>query len=160
MFWPTFRIACILQMLLSVYLLLRGTITLFVDLVAGSVAGFFLYLFAFLLSIFSISLYSTHYPDVPVTGKQKTRFNRLFMINFIFLIVLFAKITVAYQYVSIMKDLFIVGFFSLPFEHYTNLLLHVVLLFFQFLLFYGLYRLRTELYRNFRSKEFEFESGG
>jgi hypothetical protein len=156
--WAFFKITCVLHMLLSAFLLLRDTISMFNNPVFGTIAGFFLYLLAFLFSIFGISLVSSNYPDVPVIDDQKKRFNRLYILNFIFLIVLFGKIIASFQYVSIMKGLFNVSMFSLPYWVYMNMLLHVALLVFQFILFFGLYKLRIELYRNFRKKEFEFES--
>lgn len=125
--------------------------------VFGSIAAFFLYLFALLFSIFAVSLVSSNYPDVPVVEEQKKKFNRLYLLNFIFLIVLFGKIIGSYQYASIMKGLFNVSFYELPYWVYTDLVLHIILLVFQFIIFFGLYKLRIELYRNFRKKEFEFE---
>ena len=111
----------------------------------------------FLLTILAIHLLNNNYPDVPVTGKQKANFNRLFLINFLFLAFLFGIVFAEYREVQSWSELIDKSFFDLPFEMYIGLLSSTGILILQLTILYGLYELRRELYTNFMKKEFEFE---
>jgi hypothetical protein len=116
-----------------------------------------LFMCIFLLTILAIHILNNNYPDVPVTGKQKTNFNRLFLINFLFLAFLFGIVFAEYREVQAWSALIGKPFFQLPLEAYIGLLSSTGILFLQLIILYGLYELRRELYINFMKKEFEFE---
>jgi hypothetical protein len=116
-----------------------------------------LFAFIFMLTILALNIINNNYPDVPVTGKQKTNFNRLFLLNFLFLVFMFGVLFSDYRELSVMATFTKRSVFKLPFELFIPLLTNLVMLIFQFILLYGLYELRRELYFNFMKKEFEFE---
>jgi hypothetical protein len=110
-----------------------------------------------MLTILALNIINNNYPDTPVTGKQKTNFNRLFLLNFLFLVFLFGIIIAEYRELSSVAELFSRTVFQLPFNLYIPFLIHLFILFFQLAILYGLYELRRELYFNFMKKKFEFE---
>jgi hypothetical protein len=116
-----------------------------------------LFVLIFLLTILAISILNNNYPDVPVSGRQKNNFNRLFLVNFIFLVFLFGIIFAEYRSLSTLAAWTGKSILELPFEFLTYLIGNLVVLIFQFIIFYGLYHLRRELYINFTKKEFDFE---
>jgi hypothetical protein len=120
-------------------------------------ARIILFVFIFMLTILALNIIITNYPDTPVAGKQKTNFNRLFLFNFLFLVFLFGIIIAEYRELSAVSELFGRTVFQLPFNLYIPFLTHLVILFFQLAILYGLYELRRELYFNFMKKKFEFE---
>lgn len=155
--WKLFRIVCILQMLSSsvftitalIHLMQAGGFTAFIRMI--------LFLFIFLLTILAIDILHNNYPDAPVTGKQKSRFNRLFLLNFLFLVFLFGIIFAEFRQLNNLSEFISKPVFALPAELFIPIITSIVTLVFQFILLYGLYQLRRELYTNFLKKEFEFE---
>lgn len=123
----------------------------------GEVFKLLLFLLTIMLSIMAVNTLNNNYPDTPVTGSQKRNFNRLFLLNFIFLAVLFGLIIGEYRQVSEIAQLFNKHILQLRFAYYVMLLGYVAVLIFQFVILYGLYDLRRILYINFRKKKFEFE---
>jgi len=116
-----------------------------------------LFVLIFLLTILAINILNNNYPDIPVSGKQKTNFNRLYLLNFIFLIFLFGIIFAEYKFLRDLATLTGKSILELPLNLFISLFGNVVVLIFQFIIFSGLYNLRRELYVNFTKKEFEFE---
>lgn len=123
----------------------------------GEVFKLLLFLLTIMLSIMAVNTLNNNYPDTPVTGIQKKNFNRLFLLNFLFLAVLFGLIIGEYRQVSEISQLFNKDILQLRFSYYVMLLGYVAVLIFQFVILYGLYDLRRVLYINFRKKKFEFE---
>jgi hypothetical protein len=80
-----------------------------------------LYLLAFLQTILAINILNNNYPDVPVTGKQKTSFNRLFLLNFFFLAFLFGIIFYQYRVVNDFARLLGRPVRELPFQLFIDL---------------------------------------
>jgi len=116
-----------------------------------------LFLFIFLLTILAINILNKNYPDVPVAGKQKTNFNRLFLFNFLFLVFLFGIIISEYRQLRALAELISRPLLKLPFEFLVSPIINIAMLIFQLTILYGLYQLRQEIYINFMKKEFEFE---
>ena len=155
--WKLFRIVCILQMLSASVFMIMGTIRFFET---GGFSAFIriaLFLVIFLQTILAVTILNSNYPDVPVTGKQKTNFNRLFLLNFLFLVFLFGIIFAEYRQLNALAELTGKPVFTLPFELFVYLISSLAILIFQFIILYGLYLLRRELYINFMKREFEFE---
>jgi len=116
-----------------------------------------LFLLIFLQTILALKLLNNNYPDVPVTGKQKTNFNRLFLLNFLFLVFLFGIIFAELRGLNEISTLIGKPILDLPFQFFIYGLSIIVVLIFQLIILYGLYSLRRELYANFMKKEFDFE---
>jgi hypothetical protein len=144
-------------MLSSASLGLLALIRFFDD---GSFSAFIrilLFLLIFLLTILAVNILNNNYPEVPVAGKQKTSFNRLFLLNFLFLVFLFGIIFAEYRQLSTLAGYIHRPVLKLPFEMFLSIIIGFITLVFQFIILYGLYQLRRELYFNFMKKEFEFE---
>jgi hypothetical protein len=155
--WKIFRIVCVLQMILAALILFSSLFDFFRYASFGDVFKLLLFLLIIMLSIFGVNTLNNNYPDTPVTGTQKKNFNRLFLLNFLFLAVLFGLLFAEYRQVSGIAKLFDQPVFSLPFSFYAMLLGYITSLIFQFVILYGLYELRRILYMNFRKKKFDFE---
>jgi hypothetical protein len=155
--WKLFRFACLLQMLVACFFTLTALINVIQSVSFSAFVRILLFMCIFLLTILAIHILNNNYPDVPVTGKQKTNFNRLFLINFLFLAFLFGIVFAEYREVQAWAALIDKSFFQLPFETFIGLLSSTCILVLQLIILYGLYELRRELYMNFMKKEFEFE---
>ncbi|HEY6502353.1 MAG TPA: hypothetical protein VIZ28_00130 [Chitinophagaceae bacterium] len=155
--WKIYRTLCIIQMLAASAFAIISLISFFRTAALGELLRVVLFTFIFMLTILAVNIVNNNYPDVPVTGKQKTNFNRLFLLNFLFLVFLFGIIFSDYQELSELSELFNRPVSHLPFELFIPLLTSLAMLIFQFIILYGLYQLRRELYFNFMKKEFEFE---
>src|SRR6185503_4604926 len=81
-----------------------------------------LFLLTIMLSILAVNTLNNNYPDTPVTGTQKKNFNRVFLLNFIFLAVLFGLIIGEYRQVSEIATLFNKSILELKFAYYVMLL--------------------------------------
>ncbi|MDP4262602.1 MAG: hypothetical protein Q8941_08730 [Bacteroidota bacterium] len=155
--WKIFRVVCLLQMLLAAFFTFSNLVFFFQT---GSFSPFIrvlLFLLIFLLSVLAVNILNNNYPDTPVTGKQKLNFNRLFLLNFLFLTFLFGIIFSEYRLLKTFSRLTLTPVFRLSFDLLISLLCYLIVLLFQFIILYGLYVLRLELYSNFMSKPFEFE---
>jgi hypothetical protein len=155
--WKLFRVVCILQMLLASVFAILALIRLFESSTFFAFISVLLFLLIFLQTILAIHIINNNYPDVPVTGKQKTNFNRLFLLNFLFLVFLFGIIFAEYRELKLFAAFAGIQIFDLPFRLFISLIANIVILIFQFIILYGLYELRRELYTNFMKKEFDFE---
>jgi hypothetical protein len=123
----------------------------------SSLIGFTVFLSILLLTILAVNLLNNNYPDEPVEGRQKKSFNRLFLINFLFLAPLFGFEIAEFRSLSQLANLTSKQLFELPFSIFLMLINYSGVLILQLLILYGLYKLRIELYQNFTRREFEFE---
>ena len=155
--WKLFRIVCILQMLGSSVFAIMTLISFFETSSFSAFIGILLYLLIFLQTILAVNIINNNYPDTPVTGKQKTNFNRLFLLNFLFLVFLFGIIFAEYRALNSIAEFTGKSIFDLPLQLFPNLIGSIVTLIFQLIILYGLYSLRRELYFNFMKKQFDFE---
>ena len=155
--WNLFRVVCIIQMLIASVFMIMGAIRLIEDPGFSAFIAVALYGVIFLQTVLAVNILNNNYPNVPVTGMQKTNFNRLFLLNFFFLVFLFGMIFAEYRELNEVSALIDKPLFKLPFEMFISIVSDMVVLIFQFIILYGLYALRRELYFNFMKKEFEFE---
>ena len=155
--WKLFRIVCILQMLSASVFAIIGLINLFKSGGFSAIITILLFSLIFLQTILAINILNNNYPDTPVTGRQKTNFNRLYLLNFLFLVFLFGFIFSEYRQLHSLSVLIGKSIFELPFEFFIYLITHLIILIFQFIILYGLYQLRRELYFNLMKKQFDFE---
>jgi len=155
--WKIYRVICIVQMLAASVFAITSLINFFRWGGLGEILRVILFVSIFLLTILALNIINNNYPDVPITGRQKTNFNRLFLLNFLFLVFLFGIIFSEFRELRALAELINRPIFVLPFEMFIPGLVSLVMLIFQFIILYGLYELRRELYLNFTKKEFEFE---
>jgi len=155
--WKLYRIVCILQVIFSSFFLFTSLINLFRTTLFGDVAGILLFLLVTSLAVFAVNVLNNNYPDIPISGKQKKTFNWLFLLNFIFLAILFGFIFSEYRSLRIFSNLINRRFPELPFHLFIRFAALICILFFQLVVLYGLYLLRLRLYDNFLKQKFEFE---
>jgi len=156
--WKIFRIICIVQILAASANLLEALANFFLHISFDSIVGLGFFTAVMLLCILGINLVNNNYPEEPVQDKQKKVFNRLFLLNFLFLTFLFGFIFREYRELNDFSILTGKDFFDIPFSHFIALIVYVWMLIVQLAILYGLYRLRLELYANFMKKKFEFEN--
>jgi hypothetical protein len=123
----------------------------------AGVARVLVYMLIVSIAVLAINILNNNYPDTPVTGKQKSTFNWLFLLNFLFLAFLFGFIIAEYRSLKELAVLFQKNFISLPAGLLINFIAQFLLLLFQMIMLYGLYSLRRSLYDNFSRQQFEFE---
>jgi hypothetical protein len=157
--WKLFRAICIVQMIAAAVILLETLFNFFRYALWSGVIGLVVYTAMLLLTILAVNLLNNNYPDEPIEGRQKKNFNRLFLINFLFLAFLFGFIIGEYKSLIKLADATNQGMFSMPAGIFIMLVIYILLLIFQLVILYGLYKLRLELYSNFTKRKFEFESG-
>jgi len=155
--WKFFGLICVLQLLATAFF----SITSFINLLQLGLFYFLLQTIAFVLmtwlTILALNILNNNYPDVPVGGRQKTIFNWLFLLNFLLLAFLFGLVIAEYKNLKVLTNLLDRSIFSLHFKWLLPFFIYSIILVFQFIILYGLYAIRIELYRNFMSKQFEFE---
>jgi len=155
--WKFFGLICVLQLLATAFF----SITSFINLLQLGLFYFLLQTIAFVLmtwlTILALNILNNNYPDVPVGGRQKTIFNWLFLLNFLLLAFLFGLVIAEYKNLKALTNLLDRSIFSLPFKWLLPFFIYSIILVFQFIILYGLYAIRIELYRNFMKKQFEFE---
>lgn len=155
--WKLFRAICIIQMIGAAFNELDVLFGFFRHASWSSVIGLIVFLAILLLTILGINLLNHNYPDEPVEGKQKKSFNRLFLINFLFLAFLFGFVIAEFRSLSQLASLSSRQLFDLPFSIFLMLITYSVMLVLQLAILYGLYKLRLELSENFVKRKFEFE---
>jgi len=155
--WKFFGLICVLQLLATAFF----SITSFINLFQINAFYFLLQTIAFLLmtwlTMLALNILNNNYPDMQVAGRQKTIFNWLFLFNFLLIAFLFGLVISEYKNLKALTNLLDRSIFSLPFKWLLPFFAYAVILVFQFIILYGLYAIRVELYRNFISKQFEFE---
>ncbi len=155
--WKLFRLICILQMIAAGFKALEALLTFFQHISFGSIVAVLLFSAIFMLTILAINLLNNNYPDNPVEGRQKKIFNRLFLLNFIFLTFLFGFIIIEVR--EIKQFALVTGrsFTDFSIGIFVLLILYTAMLILQLVILFGLYKLRLELYENFMNRKFEFE---
>jgi len=156
--WKLFRTICIAQLIAAAFNLLDVLYNFFRYASWSGLIGLALFFAIMLLAVLAIHLVNNNYPDDPVEGKQKKNFNRLFIINFLFLAFLFAFIIAEFRSLIHLASITGKNLFDFPVTIFLMLLIYTVMLIFQLVILYGLYKLRLELYSNFMKRKFEFEN--
>jgi len=156
--WKLLGLICILQLLATAYFSIKSLITLFQVNSLFFLFQSVVFVLMSWLSTLTINILNNNYPDKPISGGQKRTFNWLFLLNFLLLSFLFGMVFADYGRLRSIAALIKRSIFSLPFSLLIPLLVNLTLLIFQFIILYSLYSLRRVIYRNFMSKQFEFES--
>lgn len=155
--WKLFRTICIVQMIAAAFNELDVLFNFFRYASWSGVIGLILFLAILLLTILGVNLVNNNYPDEPVEGNQKKSFNRLFLVNFLFLAPLFGFVIAEFRSLTQLAHLTSKQLFDLPFSIFLMLIAYLGMLILQLIILYGLYKLRLELYANFMRRKFEFE---
>jgi ABC-type multidrug transport system permease subunit len=155
--WKLFRTICIIQMIAAAFNELDVLLSFFRHATWSSIIGLIVFLAILFLTILGVNLVNHNYPDEPVEGKQKKNFNRLFLVNFLFLAFLFGFVIAEFRSLSQLASLSSQQLFDLPASIFLMLINYMLILVFQLGILYGLYKLRIELHANFMKREFEFE---
>lgn len=155
--WIIFRLICILQVCAAGFMLVLSFVNFFnLDFFSGLIRVTTL-LLCLSLSVFGINVLNSNYPDQPIAGKQKSSFNILYLLNFLFLAFLFSFF---FSQVYVIKELVSLSgrsFFEFPARFYLSLYTYGVMILLQLIILYGLFKLRKEIYSNFQNNKFEFE---
>ncbi len=99
--WRIFKALCILQMVMVMFLLVISVSGIFYGGNEGwriFESGCYALVMVFLYKGFSIL--NDNYPDIPLAVKQKRTFNILFLLNFLLISFLFAKLVVQARYIA------------------------------------------------------------
>jgi hypothetical protein len=155
--WKLFRAVCIVQMIAAALNALDTLFNFFRYASWSGLIGLILFTSILLLTILAVNLLNNNYPDDPVEGKQKKSFNRLFLINFLFLAFLFGFIIAEFRSLTHLTSITGRNLSNFPFSIFLMLIIYSCMLIFQLIILYGLYKLRLELYSNFMKRKFEFE---
>jgi hypothetical protein len=155
--WKIFRIVCIIQMTIAVFFVLSSVINFLKSFSFTSFASIITFLLVMMLSILAVNILNNNFPDTPVEGKQKKSFNRLFLLNFVFLAFIFGFVISEYRTLATVAMMIDKNLFELPPKSLIGLAAYVVLLILQLIILYGLFLLRRQLYINFMKRTFEFE---
>jgi hypothetical protein len=155
--WKLYRIICFFQTAVAAFVMLSSLFSFIQYPSFSDVARVLLFLLVMMLSIFAINTLNNNYPDKPIEGAQKTAFNRLFLLNFVFLAFLFGFVFAEFRVLTRFARLTDKTMLYVPFTSYISLITYFVSLVFQLTILYGLYKLRILVYDNFRKKKFEFE---
>lgn len=151
------RIICIIQIILAVF---NSVFSLIGLLMQGS----FIYLlqsiaFAFIaaLPVLAIQILGQNFPDKMIAGKQKRYFNRIFLINFLLITLLFAFVFRDYRDATSIAQMIDEPVYRLSFGFFIGLLFSLAMLVFHFCILYGLFWLRSHINYNAGRKQFDFE---
>lgn len=154
--WQLFRIVCLLQAAGAVYYFFKSLVAAF-DY-GGAQYLFFIICFALvaIFSIFGFNMVNNNYPNKPVTGNQKSWFNRLFLLNFLLLAFLFTWFFISLRDYNKFTSCFTSQ--TPPLSLKLAVISTALMLTFQFIILFGMYSLRRLLFINaYRIKQFEFE---
>jgi hypothetical protein len=155
------RIVCIIQILIAIFeclfsftgLVLEGEFILLLQSIASAFIAIF--------SIITFSISNNYFPDKIIEGRQKKKFNRIFLINFLLISFLFGLVFRDYKdYRNAVKlsHVFTVTGNYMPLVPYLiSLIISCAMLIFHFSILYGHYWMRRHINNNVGSKQFDFE---
>src|SRR5262245_16696546 len=91
--WRVFRAVCIIQMVLVAFQGMLSFSGLFTGKhIVTSIVEILVYTGVFVFIYEGLSILNYNFPQIPLSQKQKRRFNILFLINFLFIALLFARV--------------------------------------------------------------------
>jgi hypothetical protein len=155
--WQLFRLLCFLQIACGMFYTLSSMVWFFNQGSFSALLFLLIWIMIMSLATLGVNLVNRNYPAAPVEGKLKTVFNRLYLVNILAVALLFARVFSEWKQISFWAEATHISWYQLPFSLLYSFFLAIFALLAQFLILYGLYVLRLELYRNFQSKKFEFE---
>ena len=137
--WNFFKIICLLQIVLTS---LTGGLSLIYFIQRpgwGNFTGIIVMGLSLLLAVLGMQLLHRNYPEIPVAGRQKTIFNRLFLVNFLLLAVLFAFVFSAYNQLKAIAEIAYRSVWRLPLKMQVYFFMDTLILLLQMAILYGLF---------------------
>jgi len=161
-FWLVMlRIVCIIQILIAVFQCLSS----FTGLVLNGVFIFLLQSIAFaliaILPIITFNISNNYFPGRIIEGRQKKNFNRIFLINFLLISLLFGFVFQDFK--DYRNSVRISHIFSgeanylSSVSYLLSLIISCAMLIFHFSILYGHYWMRRYINNNANRKQFDFE---
>lgn len=148
-----FRLVCILQFVLCGYMAVGSFAEIFNRPGWYSTLSFTTFCAAIFLVTFLLQVMHGNYPDTPLSISQKSRFNRLFIINFLLFSVLLAQnINDLKIIIASGRELNIVPSFV-----YAVTVLNICVTAFQAYIMVSMVKLRRALNKNFDNKELDLD---
>ena len=151
--WKLFRLICALQILLT--LSQSGISTIWIFISTNPIYNFFnaaAYIIMLLLANLGLNVLNNNYPSDPIVDDQKSRFNWLFLFNF--LLLSFSSGHLIAEYRALHKlYLFTGSFRNLPYTDVLSLLMYLFIFIFHVIILYGLFFLRRLIYNNYLQKK-------
>ena len=150
------RVICIIQLILAVihcflsfFGLLSGQIIfLFQAIAFGLIA---------LLPIFTTILIGTNFPDKIIAGRQRKKFNRIFIVNFLLIAFLFGFFFKDLRDAQALAKALETPLYKMDIFFTGGLLVSFIMLVLHFCILYGLYWLRRHINSNATRSQFDFE---
>jgi len=155
--WKLFRILCALQAVGALVMGMAALVDMLKTFSFFSILGVIHWLLVIGLAWLGLSILQRNYPHTPVSGSQKSAFNRLYLLNFLFLAAFFGFVVSEYKSLSTLASFAGIEVWQLGVKFTWPLLVTTFLLIGQFVVLYGLFVLRRELYLQGSRKQFEFE---
>ena len=146
--WKIFRVICILQLVLVATQLMLSIVGIFYNYaIFYNIVEVILYSSVFFFVYLGFSILNYNFPDTPLSDKQKSQFNWLYIINFLLIAYLFAQVVNKWWILPVLQEAENIKFLSwLNFA--SPLLLSMVIFFFHLLLLAGMFRMRRVLHQN------------
>ncbi len=95
--WRLFRVLCFFLLLASGLEGVFSVIRLFYGSSIAALLGLLVYTLQYLFLLMGLSLLNNQYPDSPLNRDQKSRFNLLFVLNFMIISYFFARLLTEYR---------------------------------------------------------------
>ena len=150
--WRIFKALSIIQMITVIFMLVISIGGIFYgDNVFWRVFEGLCYALMLIFLYQGFSILNDHYPDTPLSLSQKRNFNILFLINFLLIAFLFAKVVVQWRFVKSI----IAGFTLEPrgqFLVFLPFILASLIFILNVVHLAGMYRLRIAIHENNQKK--------
>lgn len=145
--WRLFRALCFFLLLASGLEGVFSVIRLIYGNFSAALLGMIVYTLQYLFLLMGLSLLNNQYPDTDLKREQKSRFNLLFVLNFMVISYFFARLLTEYRTTLPLLKAQESGSVNLLLAGYS--LYSAVFIFLGHLLFlYGMFRLRRSLHAN------------
>lgn len=146
--WKIFRIICICQLVLVAF---QGMLSIS-SLLSGKsivmhIIEIIVYALVFIFVYEGLSMLNYNYPDIPLSPKQKRSFNILYLINFLSIAFLFARVVNTWWIVPFLLETSNLNMYN--WFYITVLFLFAWLIFIIHLVFLaGMFKLRRLIHQN------------
>src|SRR5215831_5114741 len=145
--WKIFRVLCILQLLMVATRMMMSLSRLFLGhQVLLHLIEIIVYALVFIFLYQGLSILNYNYPDIPLSDRQKKRFNILFIVNFLLISFLFGEVVSEWRVLAP-----VIGFVSDEFKTLLSLstffLLTAIMFIFHLIFLAGMFKLRRAIYQ-------------
>ena len=146
--WKLFKVLSILQLLMVATRMMMSLSRLFVGQhVFLHLIEIIVYTLVFIFLYQGLSILNYNYPDIPLSDRQKKRFNILFLVNFLLISFLFGEVVSEWRVLAP-----IIGFVSNEFKSLLSLsaffLFTAIMFIFHLIFLAGMFKLRRTIYQN------------